>query len=69
MPIPRKEGCRYEERRDADAEGCNTERPGRKILRGSDADADAERERCRRRRLPGKNAYNTTTISVTGYAV
>jgi hypothetical protein len=40
MPIPRKGGCRYEERRDADAEGCNTERPGMKILRESNADAE-----------------------------
>jgi hypothetical protein len=40
MPIPRKRGCRYEERRDADAEGCNIARPGMKILRGSDADAE-----------------------------
>jgi len=40
MPIPRKGGCRYEERRDTDAEGCDTERPGMKISRGSDADAE-----------------------------
>jgi hypothetical protein len=40
MPIPRKGECRYEERRDADAEGCNTERPGMNISRGSDADVE-----------------------------
>jgi hypothetical protein len=40
MQIPKKGGCRYEERRDADAEGCNTQRPGMEISRGSDADAE-----------------------------
>jgi hypothetical protein len=38
MPILR------EERRDADAKGCDTERPGMRILRESNA--DAEREQC-----------------------
>jgi hypothetical protein len=40
MPIPRKGGCRYKERRDADAEGCNTERPGMPMPSESDADAE-----------------------------
>jgi len=39
IPIPKKGGSRYEERRDADAEGCNTEQPGMEISRGSNADA------------------------------
>jgi hypothetical protein len=52
MPIPRKGGCRYEERRDTDAEGCNTERPGMKISRRSDANAESERCQCRVRAMP-----------------
>jgi hypothetical protein len=40
MLILRARGCRYEERRDADTEGCTTEQPGMKISRGSDADAE-----------------------------
>jgi hypothetical protein len=64
MLIPRKGWCQYEERRDTDAKGCDTERPGMKILRESDA--DAKWEWCWCRALPGNNAYNTTAISVTG---
>jgi hypothetical protein len=66
MPILRKGGCRYEERRDANAEGCSTERTGMKILRGSDADAESEQCRCRVRAMP---MPSETDADAEGYQV
>jgi hypothetical protein len=52
MLIPRKGGCRYEETRDTNAEGCDTEQPGMKISREGDANAKSERCQCRGGAMP-----------------
>jgi len=56
MLIPREKGHQDEERRDADVEECNTERPGMLIPKESDADAEGERRQCRGRAIPMPNA-------------
>jgi hypothetical protein len=63
MPILRERQCQYE-RRDTDAKECDTERAGMRIQRESNADAKGEQ--CQGQMLPGNDAYNLTTISVTG---
>jgi hypothetical protein len=66
MLIPKERGCQYEERRDADVEECDTEAAGMRIPRESNANAKREQCQCRGQMLPGNEAYNSTTISVTG---
>jgi hypothetical protein len=71
MPIPRARGCRYEERKDANVEECDTEGAGMQIPRRAmrilrESDTNAEGEQCQSRMLPGDEAYNSTTISMTG---
>jgi hypothetical protein len=58
IPILRERQCRYEERRDADAVECDTERAGMPILKENDADTKRERYGYRKRAMPMSRESN-----------